>query len=149
MKRMFLAGPFKAWVDPRTHAMAERDIQLFTTVIEHFEQRGWTVHCAHKREGWGRDFMAPETCTRIDYEEIGKCDCFVAFPGSPASPGTHIELGWASAMGKKIVLLQQVGKEYAFLVQGLGEITRVQRVEYAGDAVDPVQIEQAIERFSG
>lgn len=44
--------------------------------------------------------MTPQQCTKIDFEEISTCDLFVAFPGSPASPGTHIEIGWASALKK-------------------------------------------------
>jgi hypothetical protein len=144
---MFLAGPFKALVNPETGMMSERNIHLFNGIIEHFERRGWDVHCAHKREGWGREFMSPALCTRIDFDEISKCDYFVAFPGSPASPGTHIELGWASALGKRVILLQEVGKEYAFLVRGLGEIATTRRVEYSGEDLDPALIEAEIVRF--
>lgn len=63
--------------------------------------------------------MEPSECTRIDYNEIASCDAFIAFPCAPASPGTHIEIGWASAWKKPIVLLLEKGREYAFLVRGL------------------------------
>jgi nucleoside 2-deoxyribosyltransferase len=147
MRRMFLAGPFKALVDSRTQAMSEKNIRLFSRIIDHFEAMGWDVHCAHRREAWGREFMTPALCTRTDFEEISKCDCFVAFPGSPASPGTHIELGWASALGKRIVLLLEAGKEYAYLVRGLDEVTKIQRVEYSGGELDPALIEAAMAGF--
>ncbi|SFN91498.1 nucleoside 2-deoxyribosyltransferase [Xenorhabdus japonica] len=148
MKKMFLAGPFKALVDPECHVMSHKDIDQFQSIIEYFEERGWSVHCAHKREKWGREFMAPSQCTLIDYEEISKCDYFVAFPGAPASPGTHIEMGWASAMKKPIVLLLEENEEYAFLVQGLGEITSVKILSYRKEAgVDITQIEMLIEEF--
>lgn len=65
------------------------------------EERGYAVHNAHKREKWGREFMTSEQCTEIDFVEIDKCDLFIAFPGKPASPGTHIEIGWASALKKR------------------------------------------------
>lgn len=147
MKRMFLAGPFKALVDPKTQTMSQQDIHLFTCIIDRFESLGWSVHCAHRREGWGREFMTPALCTRIDFEEISKCDYFVAFPGSPASPGTHIELGWASALGKRIILLQESGKEYAYLVRGLGEIAKTRSVEFSGGKLDPALIEAQIVEF--
>jgi nucleoside 2-deoxyribosyltransferase len=147
MKRMFLGGPFKSLVDPQTGTMSEAHIRLFDRVIEHFEQQGWDVHCAHRREKWGREFMTPAVCTRTDFEQISLCDYFVAFPGAPASPGTHIELGWASALGKSIILLLETDKEYAYLVRGLDEVTRIERVEYSDGYVDPVAIESAIERL--
>jgi nucleoside 2-deoxyribosyltransferase len=144
---MFLGGPFKSWVDPRTGTMSEARIKLFDRVIAHFEQQGWDVHCAHRREKWGREFMTPAVCTRTDFEQISLCDYFVAFPGAPASPGTHIELGWASALGKSIVLLLEADQEYAYLVRGLDEVTRIERVEYRDDYVDPTTVEAAIERL--
>ncbi|MDN7675116.1 nucleoside 2-deoxyribosyltransferase [Burkholderia oklahomensis] len=147
MKRMFLGGPFKSLVDKHTGVMPEDSINLFRRVIDHFEDRGWDVHCAHRREHWGREFMTPAVCTKTDYEQISLCDYFVAFPGAPASPGTHIELGWASALGKPIVLLLEAGREYAYLVRGLDEITRIERVEYSEGRIDPAAIEAAIGRF--
>jgi len=78
--------------------------------------------------------MEPSECTRIDYKEIAACDVFVAFPGAPASPGTHIEIGWASAWNKPIVLLLDEGAEYAFLVRGLSAVADVQMI-----TIDPEQ----------
>lgn len=115
-RKMFLIGPFKALVDADTHVMGDAAIDKYTSIIDFFETQGWDVHCAHRREHWGREFMEPSECTRIDYTEIAACDVFVAFPGAPASPGTHIEIGWASAWNKPIVLLLDEGAEYAFLV---------------------------------
>ncbi|MDX7999244.1 nucleoside 2-deoxyribosyltransferase [Xenorhabdus sp. Reich] len=150
MKKMFLAGPFKSLVDPDTHIMSHKNIKQLQSIIEYFEERGWSVHCAHKREKWGREFMTPVQCTLIDYEEISQCDYFVAFPGIPASPGTHIEMGWASAMKKPVVLLLEENEEYAFLVQGLGEITSVKTLRYNKEAgVDIPQIEALIDEFEG
>ncbi len=143
MKKMFLAGPFKALVDPVTKSMTATDIGRFSNIIEYFERKGWDVHCAHKREQWGRNFMTPAECTQIDFDEISRCDCFVAFPGSPASPGTHIEIGWASAMKKPIVLLLEEDRDYAFLVQGLDQVTSLARVTYRGNTLDPAHIEKA------
>jgi len=144
MKKMFLAGPFKALVDGETQEMSQKDVSFFTSIIEFFEARGWDVHCAHRREKWGREFMTPAECTTIDHREISACDVLLASPGSPASPGTHIELGWASALRKPIVLLMEQGKEYAFLVKGLEELTEVQYVSFGASGPINEEIEQAI-----
>ena len=147
MKKIFLAGPFKALVNKDTQIMSDEHIGPFSAIINHFEDKGWSVHCAHKREKWGREFMTPAECTTIDYEEISKCDYFVAFPGVPASPGTHIELGWASAMKKRIILLLEEGQEYAYLVQGLDEITSIKKIYYTSKGVEPTLIERQINEF--
>lgn len=133
-RKMFLAGPFKALVDADTHVMGDAAIDKYTSIIDFFETQGWDVHCAHRREHWGREFMEPSECTRTDYTEIAACDVFVAFPGAPASPGTHIEIGWASAWNKPIVLLLDEGAEYAFLVRGLSAVADVQMI-----TIDPEQ----------
>lgn len=133
-RKMFLAGPFKALVDADSHVMGDAAISKYTSIIDFFETQGWDVHCAHRREHWGREFMEPSECTRIDYTEIAACDVFVAFPGAPASPGTHIEIGWASAWHKPIVLLLDEGAEYAFLVRGLSAVADVQMI-----TIDPEQ----------
>lgn len=124
-KKVFLAGPFKSLVHPKTGEMNHGEKQKLLKLITFFEEKGFAVHNAHKREEWGKEFMTPDECTAIDFEEIRTCDLFVAFPGTPPSPGTHIEIGWASALQKPIILLLEEGEDYAFLIQGLGTVANV------------------------
>ena len=124
----FLAGPFKAIVDAETGVIRAFDRDRYEALINHLETCGYTVHNAHRRESWGAHFLSPEECTRLDYEHIRDCDLFVAFPGHPASPGTHIEIGWASAFGKPLILLLEEGHSYAFLIQGLHAVSDVSYV---------------------
>lgn len=133
-KKLFLAGPFKSLVNPKTGVMDHYEKQKLMQLIAYFEEKGFAVHNAHKREGWGKDFMTPHECTAIDFAEISACDLFVAFPGSPPSPGTHIEIGWASALQKPIILLLEEGKDYAFLIQGLESMAPVTYMYYQEEA---------------
>ncbi|MGW6704625.1 nucleoside 2-deoxyribosyltransferase [Streptomyces sp. NPDC054956] len=123
-RSVFLAGPFKALVDA-DGAMNTEARTRFETLIERLEAEDYHVYNAHRRESWGAKFLTPDECTRLDYDEISASTVFVAFPGHPASPGTHIEIGWASALGKPIVLLLEEGKDYAFLVRGLHTVADV------------------------
>ncbi|MGG3989302.1 nucleoside 2-deoxyribosyltransferase [Bacillus smithii] len=129
-KKVFLAVPFKSLVDPKTGMMTNHEKQKLLNLISFFEAKGFSVHNAHKREGWGKNFMSPEECTVVDFKEISTCDLFVAFPGSPASPGTHIEIGWASALNKPIILLLEEGKDYAFLIKGLNTVSNVTFIHF-------------------
>lgn len=143
-RKVFLAGPFKGLIDPATGLMHPFHQRRFEALIEFFEKRNFDVHNAHRREKWGACFMAPEECTRIDYDEIAAADLIVAMPGSPASPGTHVELGWASALGKPIVLLLEPDAQYAFLVRGLHTVTRVAHVTLDGETGHLDRIAEAI-----
>ncbi|HYH02612.1 MAG TPA: nucleoside 2-deoxyribosyltransferase [Bacillota bacterium] len=131
--KIFLAGPFKGLVNPNTGTMDECEKEKLLNLIFFFEDKGFVVHNAHKREAWGKAFMAPEQCTEIDFREIASCDFLVGFPGSPPSPGTHIEIGWASALNKPIILLLEEGKEYAFLIQGLHTVTSVTYISFRNE----------------
>ncbi|MGI5478656.1 nucleoside 2-deoxyribosyltransferase [Streptomyces lavendofoliae] len=145
---LFLAGPFIQLLDPLTGRMPADAQTPFTVLIDHFEAQGLTVHNAHRREAWGAELMHPEVCTRIDQDEIRKADVFVAMPGHPASPGTHIEIGWASAFNKPIVLLLEKDREYTFLVQGLHTVATVQYVEYTDIAEVLPAVDTALRRVA-
>jgi Nucleoside 2-deoxyribosyltransferase len=132
-RKVFVGGPFKSVIDPGTGQMYVRERERIDALIRRLENDGWEVHNAHRREGWGSAFMSPEECTELDFREISRCDVFVAFPGHPASPGTHVEIGWASALGKPIVLLLEDGREYAFLVRGLHTVARVTYLIFRDD----------------
>lgn len=108
--------------------MSTFDRDRYEALIGHLEKCGYTVHNAHKRESWGANFLTPEECTRLDYEQIRDCDLFVALPGCPASPGTHIEIGWAAAFGKPLILLLEEDRTYAYLVRGLHTVGDVRYV---------------------
>ncbi|WP_206337317.1 nucleoside 2-deoxyribosyltransferase [Streptomyces sp. Z26] len=130
---VFLGGPFKGLIDPVTGELSAADRTRYTTLIDAFEERGWRVFSAHRTEGWGGALVSERECTRRDWEWMRDCSVFVAFPGRPASPGTHVELGWASALGRPTVVLVEPGTECAALVAGLPEIAPVRLLEHAGD----------------
>lgn len=131
MKKIFLAAPFKSLVDEKTNKMENNSKNQIVAFIAYLENKGFSVHNAHKREAWGENFMPPAQCTQIDYEEIEKCDILIAFPGNPPSPGTHIELGWASALKKRIIILIKDDFEnYAYLVRGLHKVADVTYILY-------------------
>ncbi|GAA4803565.1 nucleoside 2-deoxyribosyltransferase [Streptomyces ziwulingensis] len=151
VRRVFLAGPFMGLVDPETQTMPTAGRRPFLLLIEHFEKQGLHVYNAHRREAWGAEVLTPEQCTPLDQTEIEKADVFVAIPGIPPSPGTHIEIGWASAFNKPIVLLMEEGRdeEYGFLVRGLGTVAKVEFVRYTDITRALPEIDAAVRRAVG
>jgi len=114
----------------------------YERLIDYFEAQGCKVYNAHRRESWGREYLTPEECSQLDFDEISASDLFLAFPGYPASPGTHVEIGWATALAKPTVLLLEQDRDYAFLVTGLPAWSRTVLLRY-----DPA--EELIDRLEG
>jgi len=118
-------------------------------VIQHFEDAGYYVYNAHRREGWGACMLTPDECTKLDYEEISASDLFVAFPGEPASPGTHIEMGWASSFGKPMILIVEDLESHSFLVRGLGTVADVQFINGGDTGRLLIDLQDAMGRALG
>jgi nucleoside 2-deoxyribosyltransferase len=127
---------------------------LYEDLIGCFEDRGWHVFNAHRREAWGAQTLPARTLTSMDFQDVSRCDVFVATPGAdPMSPGTHIEIGWASTLGKRIFLLTERGRDYAALVTGLPAVSDVTFIPFTmggpvGTEVSDL-IEQAASRPGG
>ena len=143
IEAVFIAAPFWAYVDKETGEFDKEAFGSIDRILQHFDKLGCVVHNAHRREKWGQAFMEPEQFTPLDYEQICSSDVIVAVPGSPASPGTHIEIGWASANKVPMVMLLEAGKEYAGLLMGLDEFAPVKILEFDQD-VDLEALDAAI-----
>jgi nucleoside 2-deoxyribosyltransferase len=144
LRTVFVAGPFYKLVDPVTGRMSDEQRARFERLIGHFESSGCKVFNAHKREKWGEAFLEPDEFTRLDYDEIAASDVIIAVPGPPASLGTHIELGWASALGKPIVLLLEREADYALMIYGLRHIVPTAIVETVNGDFDFPALDAAL-----
>lgn len=110
--------------------MKEKKIKEMQSLLEHLRSKGFAAASSHERENWGETRYSPEKCTPLDLEEIKKSDILLAIPGNPPSGGVHIELGWASALGKKIIVLLEEGHTYSNLVHGLPMLTNTVFIRY-------------------
>lgn len=144
INKVFVAGPFFKLVDPATGRIPDKERARFERLIGHFEAAGCAVHNAHKREKWGEEFMEPDEFTRLDYDEIASSDVVVAVPGPPASLGTHIELGWVSALGKPLILLLERDEEYALMLYGLRHITPTEIVQTVDGDFELAALDKAL-----
>jgi nucleoside 2-deoxyribosyltransferase len=123
--RIYLAAPFSAFFGPSATAElvgVRRLADLIRALLAVLAEAGHTVANAHTRERFGERVLEPASCTPIDFLEILLCDAVVAFPD--ASLGAHVELGWASAWGKTILLIREEGMAATPLVSGLSTVCR-------------------------
>ena len=77
----------------------------------------------YKKRNWGIDHKGPEECTKSDFEGVKSCDFLVVIPGNNISKGisggVHVELGWASALDKKMHILIEDNYQYSPVLMGL------------------------------
>jgi RNA polymerase-binding transcription factor DksA len=127
-----MAAPFSNMIDSITGRVNPTFKEELTLLRSFLISKGYDVFLAHEREGWGRALLSPKECTKLDFNEISACDVIIAIPGDPPSGGTHVELGWASAMGKPIILLLEEDGKYSPLVLGLAQISKVIPIHFRG-----------------
>lgn len=148
-RAVFVAGPFKGIIDEAAGAVPLHERRRIGEVVDYLEEVGFEVFNAHRRERWGEAMLAPEECTKRDFEEISLADAFVGFPGDPFSPGTHVELGWASALAKPMILIVDDLDAHAFLVRGLHAVANVTYLEGLSGAELLSALRQALDRALG
>jgi len=127
--KFFLAYSFSALIDDKTGLVDDKNKQFLENMRNSIIKRKETVFLAHFRENWGKELMAADECTFDDFKEMNESDIVIAFPGNPISGGVHIELGWASALKKKIYIFLEKNASYSPLIEGMKTITDVRVVE--------------------
>jgi hypothetical protein len=118
-KAVFLSGPFTQLL--RGNELPVEFRERLTAVIDHLEAKGWSVDNAHRRERWGARLDSPYTAANADLDGIEKAGVLVAFLGTPPSPGVQLEIGFALARNKKIVLIADEDDQMPYLIRGMVE----------------------------
>ncbi len=137
--RVFFAFPFTDLICPQTHIVDSITRSFIASTIAALTATGHSVFSAHVREKWGAKLCSPGAATCADLSEMRRADLVVAFPGrNSVSGGVHVELGWASALGKAVILFLNDGISYSPLVSGLGAICPCQVVTYTGFDVQQI-----------
>ncbi|MEU9349884.1 nucleoside 2-deoxyribosyltransferase [Streptomyces griseoloalbus] len=135
---VFVGGPIQ-------HAILKNGFvgqlqDAITTAIQTVTENGANVFSAHVVEKFGADTASftPEQVSVRDFRWMKKCDVFV--PVLPVqedqilrrTDGTHVELGWATALGRPIVLItkQPFVESASHLLKGLHRVGSVQHIDF-------------------
>ena len=128
--KVFISCPFTGLCDETRYEVKEEYKPFFTNLTNKLEEMGCDYYLAIKRENWGIDHKGPEECTKSDYEGVKNSDILIVIPGNNESNGisggVHVELGWASALGKKIHILLEDNFSYSPVLLGLNSLTSTQ-----------------------
>ena len=110
MPKAYIAAPFteKSVDKIKTQVYGEiKDISYrnFLEVIENaLKETGFETFLPHRDiQKWGSIYIEPTIVVKKSLEALNSCDLLVTYPEKSA--GANIELGWASAFNKKIIVL--------------------------------------------
>ena len=127
MSKIYIAAPFRRFSteEPdRAYGVftdsAHRSLLL--AVDAELTRLGHIACLPHRDEGqWGEEYIPPERIAEICFNEIRWSEVVLGLPGK--SRGVHIELGYAAALGKRLVVFTPAGERESTLLRGLGTLT--------------------------
>lgn len=131
--KIFLAAPFTGFCKKETGTFDPKVRRVLQRVIKLLTGMGHNVVSAHVRENWGRNLMPPSKLTPLDMKLIEECDLVIAYISDMPS-GVYVEIGWASAFKKKIVILtDQPVSKLSPLIQGLHNVTDTRIITFKNE----------------
>lgn len=137
MKKIFIACPISKYIDK--DEFTNNNFKFFIEKLYNICQKYVPeVFLALKREEYGKKLMK-DTCTELDFEEMKTTDLVIAIPED--SKGTAVELGWASSMKIKTIIILDRSQRYTPLISGLNNITKTEIVWYNKEINEDVLIE--------
>lgn len=133
-KRAYIAAPFEAECTSRPDKyygviMNAAYIGFLEAIEDTLVSSGWEPLLPHRESDWGRQYLQPSETARRCLDLVCACDLLVAYPKN--SRGVHIEMGYAAALGKPILVILDEGEREAAMVAGLGSVTTVQFIRLA------------------
>jgi nucleoside 2-deoxyribosyltransferase len=137
---VFLAAPFAQWMS-LDGLVDQKWRDPLETLRLHLLDAGMSVFSAHHNEGWGASWLPSEVCVPNDFRAMETCDLVCAYLGAPVSGGVCVELGWAAAMRKPVLLVMDQGVKHSQMIEGLATITHVRQLMLADGWTDAATVE--------
>ena len=118
-KRLFIACPISKYL---TEDGIDTDFELFIKNLVKLCRKNFKeVYIALEREEYGKRKMFGSVCTILDFRKIETIDVLLAIPED--SMGASIEMGWASALGKEVIVITDKKYKQSELVKSINCIT--------------------------
>jgi hypothetical protein len=126
-RSVFLSAPLTQYVnDPNSLEGFRRE---WTGIADDLEHCGHTIFSAHRREAWGAALDEPLSALKADIAGIVNTDVIIAYVGQPPSPGVQLEIGYALAAHKDLLVFIERDQSEPYLVRGLGGLPGAKVVE--------------------
>lgn len=124
MKKIYLGSPISKYV---RNGMDKDYTTVIDSVYELLKKYGETYYPL-KKEAYGKNKIAGsgDVCTKIDFDKVNESDIIIVFPED--SQGVSVEIGWASAAQKNIVIFIDRKYHQSELIRFIDTITPTKKV---------------------
>jgi len=135
MPKAFISAPFTSKMVNKKHGLygeiSDSDYKKFLEDIESVvKNEGFSTVLPHRDISfWGAaSNLDLGECDKKYFDEIVSSDIFIAYPEK--SRGVHIELGWAIAHKKRIILLVKDGFDLGTVIPGLKAVAKIDIISF-------------------
>jgi hypothetical protein len=128
-RRVFLSAPLTQYVVASDPNPLEGFRCEWTGIADDLERCGHTIFSAHRREAWGAALDEPSSALKADIAGIVDTDVIIAYVGQPPSPGVQLEIGYALAAHKELLVFIDRDQPEPYLVRGLDNLRGAKVVE--------------------
>ena len=135
MSKVYIAAPFtdKSTIKNKAHVYGEiNDISYknFLEIIDSLvKECGFSTFLPHRDiHNWGDVYIEPTVVVKKSMEALNFCDMLITYP--ERSAGSNIELGWASALNKKIIILTHEKDHPSLMQVGLNGLTNTEIIKF-------------------
>jgi hypothetical protein len=128
---IFVAARFTTAIE---NGIFDSDLRKKIEIIhEVIRSLGVKLYSSHHIEKFGDNLSYYDSAVKRDISQISRCDIFVALLEDKLSAGVCTELGWASFLGKKIILIIPDNFDITRvpMIKGLTTITYCEIVRYS------------------
>lgn len=133
----FLAFPFSIFRENGSDLLIPKAKEFFEELTDYFNDNNIFYYLSQEQKVCRENYYTEEELTKFDYETMKKCEYVFFTPENPYSDDSYIELGWASALKKNIILLLEKNTYYPPLVTEITYMTNV-KVYYYEDFYNDV-----------
>ncbi len=136
---IFLAAPFTHKLisdkNSETGFIIEEDFSnILKDIIKEMRSKQYIVKNAFEREDWGRKKCNAREMVENDYNDIIAADVLIIYLDGDPSYGIFIELGWATAFRRDIILLVKgegdIQERWTPLIEGIDVLTKNLHIIY-------------------
>lgn len=101
---IFVAASYSANVDYATGRVYPAYKDWLESLLAQLEGAGYAVFCALREDGYVINTGDPAAAFRVDIDSLQKSDVLLALLDANTSAGVQLEVGYALALHKKVVL---------------------------------------------
>lgn len=116
---IFVAASYSSKVDAQTGQVAAEYREWLEAILAQLERLGHEVFCALRDDGYQMNDTDPVAAVRLDLAQLQRSDVLLALLDGGTSAGVQLEIGYALALGKQIILAHEAVHPLGYMNQAL------------------------------